>query len=293
MDVHGYSEKKISLAETMDFLKENITKDSATYFGFKDAILIDRIADNWFHDKQNYDGRWTIIKEKVPQIGKVLDMAAGCGTFMLFGLQQGYDVWGVEPDIWKREYFRKKIISSNYPLWFSDRLIDGVGEALPFNAENFDIITTYQTLEHVQDVGKSIEEMLRVLRKGGVLYIKAPDYNCFFEPHYRIPFFPVMNKKLAYIYLKIIGRPTKGLETLNWTTKDEIIRKLNSICKIHIEDFDDLRRCYRKEKIKKLLPCFFNKDVILYFLNLAFELKVQIAKIGRSENNIDLWVIKE
>jgi ubiquinone/menaquinone biosynthesis C-methylase UbiE len=94
-------------------------------------------------------------------------MAAGCGTFVLFGLHNGYDAWGVEPEEWKREYFRKKILASNYPVKYLDHVVASVGEALPFQDESFDIVTTYQTLEHVQDVNECIQEMLRVLKPGG------------------------------------------------------------------------------------------------------------------------------
>jgi ubiquinone/menaquinone biosynthesis C-methylase UbiE len=210
LDVYGGSEKEVSLTEVKNFLRENFRKESERYFGLKDAKWIDRATDNWFDDQNNYDGRWKIIRERVPTVGKVLYMAAGCGTFVLFGLHNGYDAWGVEPEEWKREYFRKKILASNYPVKYLDHVVASVGEALPFQDESFDIVTTYQTLEHVRDVNMCILEMLRVLKPWGILYIKAPDYNCFFEPHYRVPFLPKMNKKLAAAYLRVINKPILG-----------------------------------------------------------------------------------
>src|SRR3989338_1338558 len=103
-------------------------------------------------------------------------MAAGCGTFVLFGLHRGYDVWGIEPEAWKREYFRLKIETSCYSTHFLKHVLAGYGESLPFANECFDCVTTYQTLEHVRDIKKCIEEMLRVLKPNGALYIRAPDY---------------------------------------------------------------------------------------------------------------------
>jgi len=228
--------------------------------------------------------------------GKILDMAAGCGTFVLNGLQNGYDVYGVEPEDWKREYFKKKISASNYPSQWNNRIIYGVGEALPFENESFNLITTYQTLEHVQDVNGCIQEMLRVLKQGGVLYIRAPDYDCFYEPHYRIPFLPKMNKVLAARYLKVIGRPTLGLGTLNWTTEKNVINFLNEgKYKLTIKRASQFNSESRKAKIWKLLPSSLRNQWIVSFLNKVYEIKSQalgIFMIGRREKNIDLWVTK-
>ena len=102
-------------------------------------------------------------------------------------------------------------------------MIAAVGESLPFADESFDVVTTFQTLEHVADVDRCIAEMVRVLRPGGVLYLRAPDYNCFFEPHYRVPMWPKMPRAWAAPYLRWLGKPVDGLSTLNWTTERDTI----------------------------------------------------------------------
>lgn len=296
MDVHGGGEKSMNLAEVKDFLKENIRKESEEYFGFTDSKKLDEVANNWFNDQENYDGRWNVINTRLPKPGRVLDMAAGCGTFVLNGLHNGCDVQGVEPEEWKREYFRKKIQASKYPDEWNNRIVRAVGERLPFEDEAFDVVTSYQTLEHVQDVRGCIQEMLRVLKPGGILYIKAPDYNCFFEPHYMVPFLPKMNKKLAAQYLEIIGRPQLGLNTLQWVTEKDLIKLLVADKhKLSIERMSRFRFENRKAKIRELLPGSLRKNYIINLLNHAWELKLRmqgIVMIGRCEKHIDLWITK-
>ncbi|MBE9204803.1 hypothetical protein IQ218_16905 [Synechocystis salina LEGE 06099] len=90
------------------FLRDQIAKESKILFGINSIELINQVTENWFNDQENYDGRWSIIQEKIPHIGKILDMAAGCGTFVLYGLHKGYNVWGVEPEAWKLNYFSQK-----------------------------------------------------------------------------------------------------------------------------------------------------------------------------------------
>ena len=46
--------------------------------------------------------------------------------------------------------------------------------ALPFPDETFDLIVTQETLEHVPDPFKAMEEMARVLKPGGTLYVQLP-----------------------------------------------------------------------------------------------------------------------
>jgi ubiquinone/menaquinone biosynthesis C-methylase UbiE len=298
LDVYGGREEKMAynLYDVKDFLRNNIKKECDTYWGVKNGEWINVVTNNWFDDQSNYDGRWKIIGDRVPRVGKILDMAAGCGTFVLYGLHNGYDVWGVEPEEWKREYYKKKIVASNYPRNYLYHICAGVGESLPYIDETFDLITTYQTLEHVCNVNKCILEMLRVLKPGGILYITAPDYNSFYEPHYRIPFLPKMNKKFASIYLNLIRRPITGLETLNLITEQDIINNIiASKNEVHMERQEKYHSERRKEKIEILLPEFLRNRYLICFLKSVLELGFRIIswiKMGRGENNIDLWVTK-
>ena len=141
-----------SLEELRGFLHENVRREFAEWFGVPDGPWVQRAVDNWFHDENNYDNRWRVIFARRPKVGRVLDMAAGCGTFMLYGLRQGYDVTGVEPEGWKREYFARKLKLSSLPMDHAHRMIGAFGESLPFADETFDLVTTFQTLEHVRDV---------------------------------------------------------------------------------------------------------------------------------------------
>lgn len=210
-------------------LREHIEQIVRTYSGNNDPERITRVTNNWFDDRGDYDGRWAVIQRSLKEKEKILDMAAGYGTFLLHGLNLGCDMWGVEPESYKQQYFVKKISASGYPTAFRERFIPGWGEALPFPDAHFGLVTTYQTLEHVRDVGQCLSEMLRVLKPGGALYIRAPDYGSFFEPHYGIPFWPKMNKNIAAIYLKLLGRPLTALHDLNWVTEKQIIALIQKL----------------------------------------------------------------
>ena len=59
----------------------------------------------------------------------------------------------------------------------------GVGENLPFPADNFDLLLSHEVLEYLQDDGAAIREMVRVLRPGGRLVLFCPNRGYPFETH--------------------------------------------------------------------------------------------------------------
>jgi SAM-dependent methyltransferase len=284
------------LASLRAFLHSNFRRESADMFGLPDGPWVARAVNNWFDESTNYDRRWNAIRLLRPRVGRILDMAAGCGTFLLHGLLADHDVVGVEPEPWKRQYYARKVIAAAYPRSFRDRMLGAAGESLPFADHSFDLVTTFQTLEHVADVDRCLAEMVRVLRPGGVLYLRAPDYNCFFEPHYRLPFLPTMRRDWAERYLRLRGRPLAGLRSLNWTTERGIIASLRRLPAdlriLRTRDFFIERR--RQEYERNLQP-FWRRAGAARVLNEAHQLKRRAAEWLRclqQERVIDLWIIK-
>ncbi|WP_053424514.1 class I SAM-dependent methyltransferase [Rheinheimera sp. KL1] len=266
------------------FLLEKITEDGTKHFGLKDQSYLLYVASNW-HDDHADNGRWKEVESHQDHNGKILDMAAGVGTFVLYGLHKGYDVYGVEPETWKLDYIKRKVKANNYPYWYNERIVQGVGEALPFPDNYFDYVTSYQTLEHVQDVGKCIDEMLRVLKPGGKLKLQAPDYRSWYEPHYLLPFMPKMNLRLARIYLTLLRRPTSGLATLKWTTTPNLLQHISQHQDV---SFIDLTKLYTQRKIKKIQSDY---AVPALLAKLIYALQ-QTRFLFRQERQINLVINK-
>ena len=286
----------MTLQEVREFLEAHIRQEAASMFGLTPGAWLERVTDNWFNDAANYDGRWALIEQRGAAGGRILDMAAGCGTFVLYGLHAGRDVVGIEPEGWKREYFHRKSAAAGYPDAWRERLVEGVGEELPFPDASFDLVTTYQTLEHVRDVRQCLSEMLRVLKPGGVLYARAPDYNSFFEPHYRLPFLPRMNRRVAAAYLKALGRPVEGLNTLNWVTGRGVRRAIQKLDPRAL--IEDNRRWYRrdrKDRIRQKLPAPLRSGAAVAMADALCGVRnglIGLAKTGREEKTMDLWVTR-
>lgn len=81
-----------------------------------------------------------------------------------------------------------------------DRVVNGMGEALPFPSDYFDLVLSHEVLEHVTDDQVTVNEIVRVLRPGGRLVLFCPNRGYPFETHgiywkgdYRFGNIPLVN----------------------------------------------------------------------------------------------------
>jgi len=110
-------------------------------------------------------------------------------------------------------------------------------EALPFRAGSFDLVTCISTVEHVADVAASLREMVRVLKPGGALFVYAPSGWACYESHYKLFWLPWFPRPLARLYLRLRGRPTGFVETLN-TLSARRCRRLLEAAGARVEELD-------------------------------------------------------
>ena len=101
--------------------------------------------------------------------GKLLDIGAGTGAFVRFMKNSGWNVTGLEPD----ESARLQAQSINsIQLLASDIFFD-----LP--ADSFDVITMWHVLEHVHDLDKYLEQLKKLIKPHGKIFIAVPNYTSF------------------------------------------------------------------------------------------------------------------
>lgn len=67
-------------------------------------------------------------------------------------------------------------LSSSVEHCFHKPFFLGAATHLPFESGQFDVVWTYAVLEHIEEPEKALCEMLRVLKKGGILVLSAAWY---------------------------------------------------------------------------------------------------------------------
>lgn len=190
-------------------------------------------------DTARYDKMFTELMDHVGDLrGKrLLEVGCGYGMMLIHGLfSYSLDIYGIEPTkkTFDGRYEISQILLAENDV-ASDRVRSGVGEQIPFDDATFDIVYSFQVLEHVQDPRQVLKESWRVLKPGGWLYCNAPNYRTFFEGHYNIPWIPGLPKWLARIYLRLWNRDPALITHLNFLNEPTLRHYLEQMTQLPVK----------------------------------------------------------
>lgn len=142
----------------------------------------------------------------------------GCGTGALIGSLPGSIscAVGVELGSAFSRAAKLRVRGLGYEARFL--IVRGDGAQIPMKSGTVDLAFCLQVLEHVPEPGHIIREIARVLKPGGHAVLNFENYLSFFEPHYRVRWFPMLPKPLGAIYLRWLGRdPAFLLKHIRYT----------------------------------------------------------------------------
>lgn len=133
------------------------TQELNKYLGNIDLYLLDQI-----------------LKNKIKADAKILDAGCGEGRNLIYFLNNGYEVHGIDrnADAIRMLQF---IVGSGYPSQPKDRFLSGDLDDLPYSADQFDYIICSAVLHFAKSEDhfwKMIEELDRVLAHEGILFIR-------------------------------------------------------------------------------------------------------------------------
>ncbi|RYJ39839.1 Type 11 methyltransferase [Flavobacterium anhuiense] len=112
-----------------------------------------------------------LINSQQPKKGKLLDIGAGTGDFLLTAKNDGWETIGVEPSDRAKNIAKEKGISF-------------VEEISALESNSLDVITMWHVLEHVPNLEHQIQELKRLLKPTGTLIVAVPNYKSFDAGHY-------------------------------------------------------------------------------------------------------------
>jgi len=99
--------------------------------------------------------------------GKILDVGCGSGFFLKEANQLGWDATGTE--------FGENSVTHCRNLNLN--VYEGSIESLAFETGHFDVVTSFEVIEHLSDPLTHMQELYRILRPGGLLYMTTPNFN--------------------------------------------------------------------------------------------------------------------
>ncbi len=104
--------------------------------------------------------------------GKILDIGAGVGDFLLTAKNDGWQIVGTEPSS------KAKAIAQQKGVSFVDDLKE-------IDNQSLDVITMWHVLEHVPDLEEQIAELKRMIKPDGTLIIAVPNFKSFDANYYK------------------------------------------------------------------------------------------------------------
>lgn len=122
------------------------------------------IAGNDWLKIQRHKLRYKTI-QKYCKSGKLFDLGVGWGHFLHTGRLLGYDVAGIEmakmPFTYAKEYLKLPVDEIDF---FNYKHLN----------DNYDIITMWDVLEHIDNCDKAVEKCALMLKVGGYIVIQVP-----------------------------------------------------------------------------------------------------------------------
>lgn len=112
-----------------------------------------------------------VLESFLPAKGRLLDIGAGTGDFLVTAKNNGWEIAGIEPSD------KARSIAINKGIEF----ISGLSQ-VPDNS--FNAVTMWHVLEHVPDIEQHIIELKRILAPGGVIIVAVPNYNSYDAKYY-------------------------------------------------------------------------------------------------------------
>ncbi len=286
------------MSRIKEYLKKKIDEEILLYYKNPSNYpkeIYEKLLIRWGDDSVfSEEHRFILLNILIPNLHekKILDMASGCGSFVIQGLRHGYDTYGIEPEEWKQEIVDLKFSENDYPKEWRARIKKDVGEKLSFPNDHFDVFDSWQTIEHVGNERDCIFELYRVLKKGGMGILRGPDYICFFEGHYKLFWFPLLeDSKFAKFYLKLRNRPLGGLKTFHAVNPF----KTRKYAKEAGFKVIDIKRKQIYDAAKRRFPPFSSPICapILWGIYLMWDTWRGIRYFGCGEATISFLLVKE
>ncbi len=162
-------------------------------YGFKELWWFKRMVLKWLECETSK--------------GKLLDVGCGPGTFMIVAQKMGWEVRGVEPTTVAAD--KAKSFGLNV---YNGLVEDYVNKTL----QTFDVITSFEVLEHVSSPIRMLQAMHSLLLPGGYLVISVPNLD---DPYCLKQQNP---SSMPPIHINFFNR--KSLKTALETVGFEIIR---------------------------------------------------------------------
>ena len=134
--------------------------------------------DNWYK-KVEGDVDQEVIKLKGvltnEDKNRILDVGCGAGRHLLYLAQNGFEVHGFDFSDSAISGLAEKLDGVDYD---ADVRVADFSEDFPYEDGHFDAVLAFRSIHHadLETINHSVDEIFRVLKPSGVVYVQVPSY---------------------------------------------------------------------------------------------------------------------
>lgn len=183
-----------SLSGVGNYLKGRLVKcnDCNFHFAVDIPTTEELIAHYNKYERNDYLSPITIKRyheildsfEPYRKTNRLIDVGCGIGYFLTEAQKRGWEVYGTE--------FTDEAIAICKNKGFN--MQQGVLNTADYEAGSFDIVTSFEVLEHINNPIEEIQKFNNLLRKGGLLYFTTPNFNAleryYLKENYNVVSYP-------------------------------------------------------------------------------------------------------
>lgn len=220
--------------------------------------------------------------EPFRKTNKILDIGCGTGFFLDVAKEMGWEVYGTEFTDDAVNICKNKGINMQ-----TGRLNAGW-----YNPEQFDVITSFEVMEHIYNPIEEVQNIHHILRKGGLFYLTTPNFNAveryMLKDNYNVITYPehlcyYTPKTLNYLFTRNGFRKMRVMTTgISFTRIKLSNRKAGDIkpaeAIVSATSTDEIMRVRSESNILLKLA----KNIVNGMLNLT-----------RTGNSLKGWYIRE
>ena len=236
------------------------------YARVEDKTYVENLAARTATFSYNLDA----IAHLLPKSGRMLDVGSYCGIFLKIARERGYDVLGVEPSVWASSYARDKLQIPTFT---------GSIESLPADTKPFDVVCSWDVLEHVADPMAQLKHINRRLVPGGIHAFSTLDYGNWY-PRLTGERWPwMMDMHIYYFDQKVMKQmlAAAGFRIVHHEAYSHIITFeyfLRKLAALGVPGSEAARALLAKTPLSKLKIRFHFGDIQLYVCEKIAEVSI-------------------
>jgi len=264
----------VSLKNLKGYEEHYLVKCQSCKFVFCEPIPTERELEKHYENygRNDYLSLLTIKRyheildsfEPYRKTNKLIDVGCGIGYFLEEAKKRGWEVYGTEFTDEAIEICSKKGIKMN----------KGVLNPNNYDSQEFDVITSFEVIEHINNPQEELANFYKILRKGGLVYCTTPNFNSLLryrlKEKYNVLCYPehlsyYTPKTLKYVFekegfrtknIKATGISLTRLKTSKATSNQELISQTS--------DDEVMRNKLETSVILKSVKIFLNWNLTFF-----------------------------